>query len=314
MKPVPTIGLIGCGNWGKNILRDLLSLGAQVSVATRSEESKETARSLGAAKVVSTVQELGQLDGAIVATPADSHFEVIETLLECYPEIPISSEKPLTDNLNQAEILLKKTVGRLFVLDNWAYHEGIRQLAAIAQNGSLGEILGIRSIRFGWGSPHLDDAVWTLCPHDICITREVLGYIPEPLAAVAEVLDQRPVAISSILGGKDGRPWAVLEASVRSPNRLREVRVFGSKAVATFEDGGPDVLRLFYTTGDPKYFPPAQSLEIPFKNELPLLRELREFVEFVRGTGPEPRCGVESGVAVVKTVATLRRLAGLDRK
>ena len=49
----PRILQIGCGHWGKNVLRDLVELGASVTVLARSEATAERARAGGAAAVVS---------------------------------------------------------------------------------------------------------------------------------------------------------------------------------------------------------------------------------------------------------------------
>jgi hypothetical protein len=51
----------------------------------------------------------------------------------------------------------------------------------------------------------------------------------------------------------------------------------------------------------------------PISQELPLLRELRTFVEHLQG-GPPPRSSAAEGALVVSAIADLRRLAGLDRK
>ena len=51
---------------------------------------------------------------------------------------------------------------------------------------------------------------------------------------------------------------------------------------------------------------------LPVSTELPLLRELRAFVEHLRG-GPPPRSSAAEGAAVVEAVARLRELAGLPR-
>ena len=41
------IGLVGCGRWGRLILRDLLALGAEVQVTCRSEATMAAALSAG---------------------------------------------------------------------------------------------------------------------------------------------------------------------------------------------------------------------------------------------------------------------------
>ena len=50
----------------------------------------------------------------------------------------------------------------------------------------------------------------------------------------------------------------------------------------------------------------------PISTELPLLRELRAFVEHLRG-GPPPRSSAREGAEIVETIAELRSLAGLPR-
>ncbi len=57
------IGLVGCGNWGRLILRDLLALGCEVAVAVPSEESRAAARDGGAALVVDAVDHLPAVSG-----------------------------------------------------------------------------------------------------------------------------------------------------------------------------------------------------------------------------------------------------------
>src|SRR5690606_22484424 len=58
-----TVGLIGCGNWGRHILRDLRSLGCDVHVVAPSDASRDTARSLGAATIVPSLDLLPAVAG-----------------------------------------------------------------------------------------------------------------------------------------------------------------------------------------------------------------------------------------------------------
>jgi hypothetical protein len=47
----------------------------------------------------------------------------------------------------------------------------------------------------------------------------------------------------------------------------------------------------------------------PVSGEMPLLRELRAFVDHVRG-GPPPRSSAAEGLLVVERIAELRHMAG----
>ena len=60
--PPLSIALVGCGAWGKNILRDLVSLGCEVNVVARSEASISRAREGNARSIVDSVEALpGQM-------------------------------------------------------------------------------------------------------------------------------------------------------------------------------------------------------------------------------------------------------------
>ena len=54
----------------------------------------------------------------------------------------------------------------------------------------------------------------------------------------------------------------------------------------------------------------AELVRRPISGEWPLLRELRSFVNHLRG-GPPPRSSAADGAAIVGRVAELRALAGL---
>jgi predicted dehydrogenase len=132
----------------------------------------------------------------------------------------------------------------------------------------------------------------------------VLGEIPAPRFAVAELAGDRAVGLVGILGE---RPWVVIEASTRVPDTRREVRLHCERGVALLPRGESD--HLVVATGTDEREPRCERR--PIAVEPPLARELAEFVSFLGG-GPPPRCSAAEGAAVVAAVATLRRLAGLD--
>src|SRR5687767_6539437 len=173
------VGLIGCGQWGRHILRDLLSLDCDVTVVGGSEVGRQNAREGGATRIVEHVDQLPQVSGLVVATPASTHAAVIESLL--HRNVPIFTEKPLTADRESARRLAQQAPERLFVMDKWRYHAGVEMLRDIARTEELGPVLGLRTTRVQWGNPHADvDASWVLMPHDLSIALEVFGKIPKP--------------------------------------------------------------------------------------------------------------------------------------
>lgn len=65
--------LMGCGTWGRNILRDLLHLGCEVHVIDPDAGAREAALDAGASAATERSTGL-RPDGVIVATPASLHY------------------------------------------------------------------------------------------------------------------------------------------------------------------------------------------------------------------------------------------------
>ena len=85
------VGLVGCGNWGKYILRDLQELGCEVTVVTSVRAGWQRARRRGWDR---------RRDADEDALPAISE-EALEH------GVPVFVEKPLTDDPDDAERLAR---------------------------------------------------------------------------------------------------------------------------------------------------------------------------------------------------------------
>ena len=101
-------------------------------------------------------------------------------------------------------------------------------------------------------------------------------------------------------------PWHVFEVSSRRRRHFREVRLFCRDGVAVLPDSYADHIAVQPAAPDAAT-PPALALRaVP--SELPLVRELRAFVSHLSG-GPPPKSSAAEGLAVVRAIAELRRLA-----
>ncbi len=303
-----TIGLVGCGAWGRFILRDLVSLGCRATVVEISPSGVENANAGGAHRVVERIAELGEPSGVVVATPTATHFEVVSEVLDRFPKIPVFCEKPLTCDAAHARTLVETGGDRLFVMHKWRYHPGVEALAKIACSGELGPVTGIRCTRAGWGSPHADvHAIWILLPHDLSIIQHVFGAIPDPQAAAYDFDSTGdPAGLFALLGRQ---PWAIMDISARRPDKKREIQLHCRDGIATLGgayDEELDIARMARA----RNAPPAEIEHRPIGSTMPLLAELTAFVNFARGCGSAPMSDAAEGARVVEMICKIHELAG----
>ncbi len=302
------IGLVGCGSWGRLILRDLLVLGARVHVVSPSEASRAFAASNGAASAVARLEAIAEpIAGYVVATPTSTHAEVIERLFSA--SRPIFVEKPLTNDVAAARRIVEGAGERVFVMDKWRYHPGIEALAAVARSGELGRLLAIRSYRLGWNHKIREvDSIWILMPHDLSIALEILGSLPAPRAAWTPVAGRGGYDMIALLADDSAGPQVTIEIGTSQPLHRRSTVVIGERGAAQLGDAYDD--RIVIMEGRPDRAR-GDLRERSVGNAMPLLRELRAFLDHLTG-GPPPRSSAAEGLLVVERVSALRALAGLQ--
>ena len=180
--------LLGCGRWGRNILRDLHGLGLEVSVADPDPTARTYARSVGALQVAGDPDELPDCEGVVIATPTATHAQVIQRALS--RQVPVFVEKPMTSDAGEARRLAEHADGKLFVMDKWRYHPGVEELGRIHETCELGKPLGMHLYHGGWGHPHADvDVSWVLLSHCLSIFLEIFGVLPDTIHGFAERLE-----------------------------------------------------------------------------------------------------------------------------
>ena len=295
----PKIGLIGCGRWGRLILRDLLSCGAEVHVVTPSTRSQEDALARGARSAAADRSTLDAMDGFVIAAPTVLHAAIIEELL---PEgRPIFVEKPMTADLASARRIAAAANGKLFVMDKWRYHPAIEAMRREIAEGRVGEVLGIRTTRWAWGNPHPDvSGLWILAPHDLAIVFHLLGRIPEVRSVSAVCAKQPELGVTAHLGsGSD--PSITIDIGIASPEYRRRCLVIGTQATLELRDGYDE--RIFVRDGAPGS-PDAAERTIDAGGAMPLLTELQRFLGFLNG-GPAPMSSAEEGLLIVERIAAI---------
>lgn len=303
------IGLVGCGRWGKLILRDLVALGCEVWVVARDSNSRENIAAHKVAGVVASVSELPQhLAGYVVATTTASHYEVIEQLGPRGK--PIYCEKPLCHDVAQAETIVQHWGDLVFVMDKWRYHPAIEQLRDWVASGKFGRLESIRTRRMQWASPHTDvDAPWILLPHDLSIVRHILGKLPPIKFCFGQHKNGTVHSVTALLS--DSLPSGpsqrnsvdcLLEVSTYSPVTHRRIELYGERGSALLDDSNYAQLlwndeQDFGFANPPKIFQLSESM--------PLEAELAAFVDYVHSGTDAPLTSAAQGLQSVQYIAQM---------
>lgn len=299
------IGLVGCGRWGRVILRDLLALGAEVQVSCSSEATAAAALRAGAKSAGSALPDAGAVDAYVVATPTATHAEVLDALVPTGR--PIYAEKPMTSDVASARRLAAAAPDRLFVMDKWRYHPAIEAMRREAAAGAVGRVLSIKTSRWQWSSPHRDvSPLWILAPHDLSIALHVLGRIPPLRDAFAAAPGRPDLGLSARLGDADTH--VLIDIGVASTEHQRRCLLIGTEATLELTDAYDD--RLLVRRGPPGD-PAAVAEVLPVGAEMPLLAELRAFLAHVRGEGPPPMSSAAEGLAIVERLAEIEAALGV---
>lgn len=302
---IKKIALVGCGLWGQKILRELVTLGADVFVYEHSESHKSRALELGAVDYIfhspPSKETKNRFDGIIIATPSSTHREVIEPLLAL--NIPMFIEKPLTDNLVDARAIVATAHAQLFMMHIWQYHPGIRMLAEIAQNKEFGEVLQLKSTRANWTSPRRDvDTLWNFMPHDLSIIQTIFGVLPTPKFVSTERHEGIIRDIVAVIGDE---PTCTIHLSNRYDRKIREVRLHCTQGVAILESEQVDHIKLIH--GDADSLEKSTRVEQrKFDTTAPLQIELKEFLDYLNG-GQQPISALSDGLSIIEFIDGLQK-------
>lgn len=294
------VGLIGCGAWGSNILRDLTKLDCQVYVVDIDFQARSKAQACGALKVSPEITDLPDCDGYVVAVPIPDLTKVCAALLK-YKK-PIFSEKTLCLSLEDYQ-LLNNSGGSdyIYAMHKWHYHPGIEALRLVAHSGRIGEIEELCATRHAWVNDfHGGDVFWTQAVHDLTIIKHILGYIPDKIKAIHVIQneDALPVSFIAMLGDK---PTVVISVSGRHSNKISGVSIHGKKGSAELHNALDDHITIRDKAGEEK---------IAIDTTFPLYLELKEFIEYLNN-GPKPRCNLQSAKEVTQAILNLRNKADL---
>jgi predicted dehydrogenase len=311
----PSIAVIGCGYWGKNLVRNFGALQALKVVCDESPEGRAAARSLAPdAAITSSLDEVLQSDvaGVVIATPAETHYAVARRALEAGKDIFV--EKPLALQYEHGAALLRlaEATDRIVLVGHvLEYHPAIVRLYELAHSGELGKVEYIYSNRLSLGKVRREENIlWSFAPHDIAVILRLLGSQPFQVVACGGAYVQPNIAdvtVTSLLFDNGVR--AFIHVCWLHPYKEQRLVVVGRHRMATFDDVSKKLLlydqRVEMQDGAPV---PVKGTgeEIPYPANEPLRRECEAFLSAI-ATRIQPLTDGRSGLRVLSVLQAAQR-------
>jgi predicted dehydrogenase len=330
----PSLAVIGCGYWGTKHIRVACDIrGARTSMAVdprpdRLEYVRSQYPSVAVSRDIGAVLNNPSIDGVVVATPVETHFELARELLQAGKHVLV--EKPLAMTSAQCRELNAIAEERkrvLMVGHTFEYHPAVGVMRQMIQSGSLGELYYIDSRRLNLGLYRQDaNVLWDLAPHDLSIIFCLLEEVPQTIGAwgCAHVLPNVEDVVYAKMGFKSG-PTAHVHVSWLDPVKVRQITVVGSDAMLVFDDVQPsEKVRVYQKRFRPRIdgdsYADFQSayhhgdVHIPaISSSEPLKLEVLDFVNAIMN-GERPRADGVHGLRVVEALEAASACLRLKHK
>jgi len=317
------IAVVGAGYWGVNLIRVFHQLGVLDRVcdsqAARLQQLAANYPDIRLETSLEGVLNDPDIDGMVIATPAETHYEIARRSLEAGKDAFV--EKPLALRCEDAErlITLAERKKRILMVGHLLeFHPAITRLHELVKQGELGRLEYIYSNRLNLGKVRREENIlWSFAPHDISVILLLLKQLPMQVTATGGTYLQPNVAdvtISTMLFDRGVR--AHLFVSWLHPYKEQKLVVVGERRMAVFDDiRKTDKLQLYDKKIDLVNGQFVVEKPTPHTIELsasePLLLECQHFLECVQ-TRQAPKTDGADAWRVLKVLEASQRSLSMN--
>ncbi len=329
-KPI-NVGVVGCGYWGPNLIRNFrhlpdctLRMMCDVNPQRLTHLKSLYPEVEGIMDYEHMLNGAG-LDAIVIATSVKYHYAMARQSLLAGKHTFI--EKPMASSSAECEELIEIAESKGVVLmigHTFLYSAPVRKIKEIILSGDVGEIRYISARRLNLGLFQKDiNVAWDLAPHDISIILELMDEFPIRINCQgnAHITPGIEDVTSMSLTFPNNR-FATIQNSWLDPRKVREMTIVGSKRMVVYDDvASLEKLRVYDSRVDvpPHYDTFAEfqyayhygDMYVPYiKQEEPLKIECQHFLDCIR-QGLTPLTNGEQGLKLVKILeaasASLKR-------
>jgi predicted dehydrogenase len=314
------IGVVGCGYWGPNLVRNFNQLPlSRVKCCCDLDQSRlDHMKALYPNTETTTrYQDLiedPEIDAVAIATPVSTHYPLAKDCLAGGKHVLV--EKPLTGKINEAEELVALADREnlvLFTGHTFVYNAAVLKMKELIESRELGEIYYVSSVRVNLGLFQEDiNVIWDLAPHDISIMNFLFGCDPVTVCTHAKSYIRAGIEdVAFLVLQYPNNMIAHIQVSWLDPCKIRRTTLVGSNKMLVYDDTstlekirvydkGVSIQPHYDTFGEFQLAYRFGDIIVPKINDVePLKSECGHFVECIIN-GTVPRSDGRAGLMVVK--------------
>jgi predicted dehydrogenase len=321
------VGVIGCGYWGPNLVRNFGDTpGARLLAACdlnddRLERLRARWPALVTTRDADALLRMADIDAVAIATPVATHFDLAMRALAAGKHVLV--EKPLAPSAELAARLIDEAARRqrvLMVDHTFVYTGAVQRMREILARDGVGDVLYYDSVRINLGLfQHDVNVLWDLAVHDLAIMDFLLAARPRAVSATGvRHVAGGPENIAYLTIFFDGSLIAHIHANWLAPVKVRHTLIGGTEKMIVYNDLEPvekvkiydrgitvtndperiRQLRIGYRTGD-MWAPKVDTTEA-------LRTETQHFIHCIEH-GCRPHSDGEAGLRVVRILEAASR-------
>lgn len=241
------LGVIGCGYWGPNLVRNFSTIPNATVVAVCDIDphrlhsiQKEYASVTTTADAASLIART-DIDAVAIATPVSTHFNLALAALRAGKHVLV--EKPLTASSDEARRLIDEAAKRKLVLmvdHTFVYSGTVRSVKEFISNDYLGDITYYDAVRVNLGLFRHDvNVLWDLAVHDLSIMDYLLAQQPCTVSATGACHAGETENIAYVTVFFENNLIAHVHANWLAPVKIRHTLLGGTLRMIVCNDLEP---------------------------------------------------------------------------
>ena len=252
------IGIIGCGYWGPNLVRNFNSVpNAEMTCCADKDEGrlshiKSLYPKISVTKSYEEMLANKDVDAVVIATTIETHYKIAKDALNANKHVLV--EKPITNTSEEAMELVKlaeKNKKILMVDHTFEYSNPVRKIKEIMDKGELGQIFTIDIIRVNLGLfQEKVNVIADLAPHDFSMLIYYLNSMPLSVRAIGKSYIREGIEDDAHINLEfKNNIMANMHVSWIDPVKIRRTSIVGNKKMLVFDDVAQDEKIKIYDKG-----------------------------------------------------------------